>query len=561
MISLTENIIRAYTTPQSFERGREIYRLDALRHTIRDGNTLLADCEGTDTYHLRVELDEGGIRSSVCTCPVGGRCKHLVALLLTYLHKPSEFTERKGIAVLLENVEKADLVALLVKIAAQHPEFYDWIETALPPASTSPKTGSQPRSESRVSEQVYRKRIRNILRVDGHGDYGATYGVSQELDAVSDSVEELLQTGDAQGAVTVLLVLLEELSDSYENFDDSDGELGDSADHAGHWLAEAILSADWTPAERKTVEHKLDPVAGNLAGYGIEDGLELAQLALQYGWNDPEDGEEDLVADLDQAKLNILERQGDSERFLNFCQQHGEFLRYALKLLELGRVEDAIRAANQLSTPDEILLVARSLREANRLQDAISLAERGLMLEGQKYHLAAWLAPLEESRGRLEQALQAQSVLFTAMPSLESYQNIQRLAGERWNQLRPQQMEIALKSASPGVIADIYLYEEQWDQAIAIADKHTFGYTLREKVADAVIAYRPEWVIQISIQEAEKLIEPTQSKYYPHAARWLAKAKQAYIQTGRKAEWLAYFTQLKATYARRPSLQKELARL
>ena len=80
-------------------------------------------------------------------------------------------------------------------------------------------------------------------------------------------------------------------------------------------------------------------------------------------------------------------------------------------------------------------------------------------------------------------------------------------------------------------------------------------------MADAVIAHRPDWVIRVSIKEAEKLIEPTQSKYYPHAARWLAKAKQAYLLSGRMAEWQAYFAQLKTTYARRPSLQKELKKL
>jgi len=63
-------------------------------------------------------------------------------------------------------------------------------------------------------------------------------------------------------------------------------------------------------------------------------------------------------------------------------------------------------------------------------------------------------------------------------------------------------------------------------EAIAIAEKNAYDYSLREKVADAVAAQRPEWVIRISIQEAEKLIEPTHSKYYPHAARWLARANK-----------------------------------
>ena len=52
-------------------------------------------------------------------------------------------------------------------------------------------------------------------------------------------------------------------------------------------------------------------------------------------------------------------------------------------------------------------------------------------------------------------------------------------------------------------------------EAITIAEKNAYDYSLREKVADAVIAQRPEWIIRISIQQAEKLIEPTQSNTIP----------------------------------------------
>ena len=344
-------------------------------------------------------------------------------------------------------------------------------------------------------------------------------------------------------------------------FDDSDGDLGDSADYAGEILAEAILSADLDDKERKALERKLTPIAKNLADYGIESGLEIAQLALEYGWETHPEYVNDFTADLDSVKLNVLERQGRIDEFLALCQQTIQHLRYTQKLMQLGRTEEAIRAAYQLSDPNHILEIAKTLRGSNRLFDAISLAEHGITLDGQKYHLAAWIAPLEETQGRPELALQAYIAAFAEAPSLETYKHIQRLSGERWTKLRPEQMRILLQSGRSDAIASLHLYEQNWDEAIAIAEKNTYDYTLCEKVADAVIAYRPDWVVRISVQEAEKLIEPTQSKYYPHAARWLAKAKQAYIQSGREAEWLDYFIQLKTTYARRPSLQKELAKL
>jgi uncharacterized Zn finger protein len=72
---------------------------------------------------------------------------------------------------------------------------------------------------------------------------------------------------------------------------------------------------------------------------------------------------------------------------------------------------------------------------------------------------------------------------------------------------------------------------------------------------------RRNWVIQVSIKQAEGLIEKTRSNYYSAAARWLAKAKKAYLLSGQEAEWQDYLTRLKTTYARRPALQAELRKL
>ena len=155
MTTLTESTIRSYTSDQSFERGREYYHSGAIYNAIRQGNTLLADCVGTETYHLRVELDDGGLQSATCTCPygLGDYCKHLVALLLTYIHKPGEFIERKPISALLENVDKATLVAILTKLSDRQPELYNWLETNLPVAGIAvKKSDSQPRPVSQVSE-------------------------------------------------------------------------------------------------------------------------------------------------------------------------------------------------------------------------------------------------------------------------------------------------------------------------------------------------------------------------------------------------------------------------
>jgi hypothetical protein len=131
-----------------------------------------------------------------------------------------------------------------------------------------------------------------------------------------------------------------------------------------------------------------------------------------------------------------------------------------------------------------------------------------------------------------------------------------------WEMLRTNLMQVLQVSHHADVLVDVYLFEETWDQAIGIADQAgEWNYSLIEKVAEAVLPFRPDWVIQASRKQAEGLIAKTKSKYYCVAARWLVKIKQAYLSSGRKSDWQIYLDGLKNTYSRRPALQAELRKL
>lgn len=594
---LTEDMLRSLSTEQSFERGRQYYRAGAIQNAACQGDVLTAVCEGSSApaYRLRVEMDQVGVRTASCTCPYdwGGLCKHLVALLLTYIHQPETFSERRPVAGLLEGLDREDLAALIEKLASRDPDLYDWLEVSIlqlgaekivaPQGSPATSTSKKEKRETVVSEQAYRRQVKNILHtLDGLSSSQAYWGVSsmvEQLEEVRQSAKQFLEAGDPQGAIRILMVLLQEVADEYETFDDSDGELGEFLDSLGLPLAEAILSAEIDAGERSELGDRVNEICDSLSDYGIE-GLEVAIAALKYGWEGAEPGsneeprrEEDLDADNDwygdeidelvTARLNVLERQGRTEEYLELCQQTGEHLRYALKLLEIGRVDEAVTTAiNRLETAEAALLVAQRLRELDRLEDALQVAERGFSLGGHKHDLGCWLGLVQEAQGNTDQAILGYRSAFNEMPSLELYQTLKRLSSLKWDTIQPQLMDILRSSAITHVLADIYLFEEQWDAAIRLADQGSArDYRLAEKVAEAVIAHRPDWVIQISRQQALHLIEQTQSKYYPHAARWLARMKRAYLLKGEPAEWEAYLSNLKRTYARRPALQAELKKL
>jgi len=100
---LTEDYIAKLTDSKRFERGMDYWRDGGrLENLQRDGWTLMGNCWGDLNpitrdrryYHLTVTLTPEGISGQKCTCSdFRGRrlCKHLVALLLAWVHEPQRF--------------------------------------------------------------------------------------------------------------------------------------------------------------------------------------------------------------------------------------------------------------------------------------------------------------------------------------------------------------------------------------------------------------------------------------------------------------------------------------
>lgn len=604
---LTESIVRAGATENSFQRGRELFRSGAISNSAIQGGWLSGECEGNTApfYKVRVELDDGGIRSADCTCPYdfGGYCKHVVALLLAYAHAPKQFTTLKEPADLLADLTREQLVALVTKLLRDQPDLYDQIEAAIALPSTTSKAKSGTANRKKVERDVYRRRVRGIMhsldRMRSSEAYWHVGGLVGELDGVRQTAMEFLQAGEPEAALEILLTLIEESHDGFDYVDDSNGELGDFLSGIGEALAEVILTLDLDEARRADVLSELEDLHDKLSDYGV-DGLEIAIAAARYGWgevpheessertDEEEDDDEDEWDEEDDpvsaaegfyqvdpswspgyhgqtltgAKLNVLERQGRTEDYLALCIKVGAHLRYTLKLCELGRVPEAVSyGLKNLTDAREALTLAQALREAGHLDEAIKIGECGLQLEGHKSALGEWLGPIEEAQGRTRQALEAWLAAFSDNPSLVRYQMVKRLAGARWKKLRPELMAILEKGYTKQPLAEVLLFEEEWDAAIKVADQYAADYRVVEKVADGVVKHRPEWVIRASVKQAERLIAETKSKYYPAAAEWLSKAKAAYAQLGQTEKWRKYLQELKEEYKRRPALQAQMAKL
>jgi len=413
---------------------------------------------------------------------------------------------------------------------------------------------------------------------------------------------KFLDAGDAETALAILLTLLEEASRGIEFVDDSNGELGGFVGELGLPLAETILSLDWSAVERTKLADQLTKLVKFAGNYGMEGNLDIAIQAAQYGWEEPpsdagaprrmaradefdgermEDSDEDYgwedeeiyegqdrgwgpspFGDLTEAKLNVLERQGRADEYLALCLQAGRHLRYALKLCDLKRVPEALQHARKhLASAEEAREMAERLRRSRHIGEAIEIGERGLSLEGPKTALGEWLGPVEEAQGRNKEALKAWRTAFPEHPSLGTYKTLKRLAVSGWKKLRTELIAMLRKSHEAQTLAEVLLFEEEWDEAIKVAERRDVWYSVAETVADAVLPHRPDWVARISLKHAERLMVEPKSKNYPIAAEWLKRAKKAYAKLGQTAEWRAYLQKVTEQYKRRPALQQHLRRL
>jgi uncharacterized Zn finger protein len=100
------------------------------------------------------------------------------------------------------------------------------------------------------------------------------------------------------------------------------------------------------------------------------------------------------------------------------------------------------------------------------------------------------------------------------------------------------------------------------NEAVRAVDQNSYlGYDALERVVDAACQSHSGWVIRQCKKQAEPIMDSGKSKYYHHAARWLGKARQAYLVSDREREWKKYLEGLIEKHARKSSLRPQLEAL
>jgi uncharacterized Zn finger protein len=278
---LTEAHIRNLASGPSFERGETYYRDGAILDPICQATYLLAHCEGSEyePYRVSVILAEGGIAETSCTCPYdyGGICKHIVALLLTYVHQPRAFRFIPPLDELLAGRSQEELIALIGEMIKQEPELLSLVELSV--------ATEQARQGKPLEVTAYRHQARRALR------HESERVVEKELRSLREMAARFAKANDWLNAGAIYHAVLDEAVRGYDDTlreIDEDGELAVMIDEFALGLSQCFKKSQADGQTRRAwLEALLEAELTDIEMGGIDLAPSARAAVLEHA-NDEE---------------------------------------------------------------------------------------------------------------------------------------------------------------------------------------------------------------------------------------------------------------------------------
>lgn len=278
---LTEAHIRNLASGPSFERGQTYYRDGAVLEPVRHAMELRAQCEGSDyePYQVGATFSKNGIAETSCTCPYdyGGICKHIVALLLTYVHQPQAFRFIPPLAALLAGRSQDELIALIGEMIKREPELLSLVELSV---ATEQARQGQP-----LDVEAYRRQARRALR------HESTRAVEKELRALRELAARSVKAGDWLNAGAIYHAALDETVRGYDDIlreIDEDGDISVLIDEFALGLSQCLKKSKAEgPTRRAWLAALLEAELTDIEMGGIDLAPSAREAILEHA-NDEE---------------------------------------------------------------------------------------------------------------------------------------------------------------------------------------------------------------------------------------------------------------------------------
>jgi uncharacterized Zn finger protein len=532
---LDDDAIAAQTDAGSFSRGRAYFRGKRIFEAFRRENTLRARCHGSSGGPYRVEAtlatsDLPKARNPVscfCTCPRGGFCKHIVALLLTWVDDPVSFEVRPPIADILAGKSREELIALIEQMVRDHPNLEKLIDR--------PVLIANPLSDAPVNETAIREQIAAAIEEESGDDYDEydrydhydAYGeydgfdeyeneqghrIATKLEPLVKLLEAYADAGHWRNSLLVAATFVEEVAPHLTEIEDEAGELDALVSRADAKLAACLDIQNQLPAEQRLAPEERKRLIEAIFTVWQADvdyggiGLSVAGAEAIARRASPE--EQQHVAERVRKTMNAVYVRSDrlwhkraAIGFLSLLQGEAGLsdeqllAEYrdaelwddaAAMLLRLGRFDEAFTVAIRRLTAPALLLPFADQVIATDNTQAIDRAmtivdDRLWEHEGQNLRddelLRAWLERRYAERGQPEKSLQMARERFDAAPTKATYDAVKAAAllpghaGDPWPELRPKLVASLRKRGDWHALIDVNLDEGDVAEAVKALER------------------------------------------------------------------------------------------
>ena len=222
--NITEDQIQERCTKKVFSRGEDYFYEEAIENPMFHGYTLTATCHGSeiDPYRVSVELTPIGIADAECSCPYdwGGDCKHIVALLLTYVHERDEIHSIEPILTAIAEKPRATLLHIISELLKREPTLVPIVKTYTDGVTESQFGDTPPASAATIvtsaTTTVYREQIDRLFG-DGFLEQHQLHEVIAQLTELLKHAESLAQAGATEFAMSILYALIHQSIVRYED--------------------------------------------------------------------------------------------------------------------------------------------------------------------------------------------------------------------------------------------------------------------------------------------------------------------------------------------------------
>lgn len=334
-----------------FLRGEEYFEDGAVESIDAvDSSTITGTVTGNDDYNVTVSIDSAGDIICDCTCPCDFNCKHAAALLLNWLSIKDKYSRdlkagkkllNESIPDILSKKSKEELVELIQTFLNKHPELKSFVK-------------------------IEKKEIiSKMKRLFSHfWEWNQVQDLISQLETILEGIKrnKNLWNNNLLNEMKICSDLMIEGQNSVHD----DGDLGIFLED---WF---MLYGEVFSATKPSIEEKKAFMQGIMDwidndDYGFESSFEKAFLGMCTSKEDIElikefykpsqqkdeehyEGEED---DYQQFYLELYDKIGMNDKYLDIAKNFGFNSEYIDKLISLNKLEQALEACNKAKNKDE----------------------------------------------------------------------------------------------------------------------------------------------------------------------------------------------------------------